>query len=77
MASSFWLDESGNSVVVQMLVKVIKILIPNYQLFSFSEGIVQGEAVIAALVWQMGGLTAGYLVVFLLLSLLVFVDKEF
>ena len=77
MASSFWLDESGNSVVVQMMVKVIKILIPNYKLFSFSEGIVQGEAVVAALVWQMGGLTAGYLVVFLLLSLLVFVDKEF
>ena len=77
MASSFWLDESGNSVVVQMLVKVIKILIPNYQLFSFSEGIVQGEAVVPALVWEMGGLTAGYLVVFLLLSLLVFVDKEF
>lgn len=77
MAANFWLDESGNSVVVQMLVKVIKILIPNYQLFSFSEGIVQGEAVVAALVWQMGGLTAGYLVVFILLSLLVFVDKEF
>jgi ABC-2 type transport system permease protein len=77
MASSFWLDESGNSVFVQMLVKVLKILIPNYQLFSFSEGIVQGEAVVSALVWQMGGLTAGYLVVFLLLSLLVFVDKEF
>lgn len=77
MASSFWLDESGNSVVVQMLVKVVKILIPNYQLFSFSEGIVQGEAVVSALVWQMGGLTAGYLLVFLLLSLLVFVDKEF
>ena len=77
MAANFWLDESGNSIFVQMLVKVIKILIPNYQLFSFSEGIVQGEAVVSALVWQMGGLTAGYLVVFLLLSLLVFVDKEF
>ncbi len=77
MASSFWLGESDHNVAVQMLVKVIKILIPNYQLFSFSEGIVQGEAVVSALVWQMGGLTAGYLVVFLLLSLLVFVDKEF
>lgn len=77
MASSFWLDESDNSVFVQMLVKVVKILIPDFQLFSFSEGIVQGEAVVHALVWQMGGVTAGYLVVFLLLSLLVFVDKEF
>ena len=77
MASSFWLDESGNSLFVRMLVKVVGVLIPNYQLFSFSEGIVQGEAVVSGLVWQMGGLTAGYLFVFMLLSLLVFVDKEF
>lgn len=77
MATNFWLHESNHSVFVQILVKVVRILIPNYQLFSFSEGIVQGEAVVYALVWQMGGLTAGYLLVFLLLSLLIFVDKEF
>ncbi|MEQ1841064.1 MAG: hypothetical protein ABL994_11685, partial [Verrucomicrobiales bacterium] len=77
MATNFWLHESNHSIFVQILVKVVRILIPNYQLFSFSEGIVQGEAVVYALVWQMGGLTAGYLLVFLLLSLLIFVDKEF
>lgn len=77
MASSFWIHQSDNSVAVQMVTKVIKILIPDFQLFSFSEGIVQGEPVVYPLVWQMGGLTGGYLVVFLLLSLLVFVDKEF
>jgi ABC-type transport system involved in multi-copper enzyme maturation permease subunit len=77
MASNFWLHETGNSMAVRMLAKVIRILIPDFQLFSFSEGIVQGEPVVPALVWQMGGLTAGYLVVFLFLSLLVFVDKEF
>jgi ABC-type transport system involved in multi-copper enzyme maturation permease subunit len=77
MASSFWLHSSDNSLFVQMLVKVVKILIPDFQLYSFSEGIVQGEAVAYALVGQMGLVTAGYLVVFLLLSLLVFVDKEF
>jgi ABC-type transport system involved in multi-copper enzyme maturation permease subunit len=77
MASSFWLHSSDNSLFVQMLVKVVKILIPDFQLYSFSEGIVQGEAVVPALVGQMGLVTAGYLVVFLLLSLLVFVDKEF
>ncbi|MBL9160565.1 MAG: ABC transporter permease subunit [Verrucomicrobiales bacterium] len=77
MASSFWLHSSDNSMIVQMLVKVVKILIPDFQLYSFSEGIVQGEAVVYALVGQMGLVTLGYLVVFLLLSLLVFVDKEF
>lgn len=77
MASGFWLHTSDNSLFVQMLVKVVKILIPDFQLYSFSEGIVQGEAVVPALVGQMGLVTAGYLVVFLLLSLLVFVDKEF
>ncbi len=77
MASGFWLHETGNNVVVQMLVKVVRILIPDFQLFSFSEGIVQGEPVVPLLVWQMGAVTAAYLLVLLLLSLLVFVDKEF
>lgn len=77
MASDFWLNETNQSLVVRMLVKVIKILIPDYQLFSFAEGIVAGEAVVPVLVWQMAALTAGYLIVFLFLSLLVFIDKEF
>lgn len=77
MATNFWLNETDSNLFVQMLVKVVKILIPNYQLFSFSEGVVQGEAINYAVVSQMGMLTGGYLVVFLLLSLLVFVDKEF
>jgi ABC-type Na+ efflux pump permease subunit len=77
MASRFWLHESGNSLVVQLLAKILRILIPDFQLFSFSEGIVQGEPVVYPLVGEMGLVTGGYLVVFLLLSLLVFVDKEF
>lgn len=77
MASNYWLHETGNNLVVRQLVKVLKILIPDFQLFSFSEGIVLGEAVNYSLVGQMGLVTAGYLAVFLLLSLLVFVDKEF
>lgn len=77
MAANFWLQETENNLAVQLLLKLFKILIPNFQLFSFSEGIVQGEAVVMALIWQMGGLTAGYIVVFLFLALLTFIDKEF
>jgi hypothetical protein len=77
MATNFWLAESDNSIVVQMLLKLFKIVIPNFQIFSFSEGIVQGATVMPAAIWQMAGLTGAYLVVFMLLSLLTFVDKEF
>lgn len=77
MATNFWLAETDNSIVAQMLLKLFKIIVPNFQIFSFSEGIVQGAAVVPALVWQMAGLTGAYLFVFLLLSLLSFVDKEF
>ena len=77
MAGNFWLSETGGNVFVQMLVKLVRILIPDFQLFAFSEGVVLGERVVYPLVWQMGGLTFAYLVVFVLLSLLVFVDKEF
>ncbi|MEM6279324.1 MAG: ABC transporter permease subunit [Verrucomicrobiota bacterium] len=77
MATNFWLAETDNSIVAQMLLKLFKIIVPNFQIFSFSEGIVQGAVVVPALVWQMAGLTGAYLFVFLLLSLLSFVDKEF
>ncbi|MDF1656424.1 MAG: ABC transporter permease subunit [Verrucomicrobiales bacterium] len=77
MATNFWLAETDNSIVTQTLLKLFKIIIPNFQIFSFSEGIVQGAAVAPSAIWQMGGLTGAYLVVFMLLSLLTFVDKEF
>ncbi|MEM7697150.1 MAG: hypothetical protein AAF236_01960 [Verrucomicrobiota bacterium] len=77
LATGYWLAESGRNIVVQQLVKVFKIIIPDFQIFAFSEGIVLGEAVSMPLVGNMCLLTLAYLVVFLLLSLLVFVDKEF
>jgi ABC-type transport system involved in multi-copper enzyme maturation permease subunit len=77
MATSFWLHQTDNNMLIQIILKLVKIFIPNFQLYSFSHGIIQGEAVAYSLVWQMTGLTGVYLVVFLMLSLLVFVDKEF
>ncbi len=77
LANSFYKYHSGDNIIVQMLLKLVKILIPDFQLYAFSEGIVMGGAVIYPLVWQMGLITVGYLVVFLMLSALIFVDKEF
>ncbi len=77
MATNFWLAETDNSIVTQMILKLFKIIIPNFQIFSFSEGIVQGAVIFPGAIWQMVALTAAYLFVFLMLSLLTFVDKEF
>lgn len=77
MATNFWLAETDNNLVVQMLLKVFKILIPNFQLFAFGEGIVLGEFVAVGVIVQASLLAIAYLVVFLFLSLLTFVDKEF
>ncbi len=77
MATNFWVDASGSNSIVLGLVKIVKILIPDFQLYAFSEGIVLAEPVVYSLVWQMSFVTAAYLIVFLLLSLLAFVDKEF
>ena len=77
MATSFWLYQTDNNLLVELLLKCVKIFIPNYQLYSFSHGIIQGEAVAYSLVWQMTGLSGVYLIVFIFLSLLVFIDKEF
>ena len=77
MASNFWIGKTGGSLIGRLITNVVKLLIPDYQLFSFSEGIVLGEAIVPHLVWSMLLLTSGYLVVFLLISLIVFLYKEF
>ncbi len=77
MASSIWDKQAEGNVFMEGVVKIIKMLIPDFQLYAFSEGIVLAEPVVYSLVWQMSFVTVAYLAVFLLLSLIVFVDKEF
>ncbi len=77
MATGIWEKQAEGNALMQGLVKLIKVLFPDFQLYAFSEGIVLAEPVVYSLVWQMSIVTIAYLVVFLLLSLIVFVDKEF
>jgi len=77
MMTEFWSKQFGENIVLRFLIKLFKLLIPDYQIFSFSEGIVAGGQIIPSLVSQMGMLTLGYLVLYLLLSLMIFLNKEF
>ena len=77
MVTTFWEQESSGSLGVSLISRVLRIFIPDYQIFSFGEGIVLGEQVVPTLVLQTTGLGFGYCIFYLLLSLLVFHDKEF
>lgn len=77
MMTDFWLHKTEGNIIIRMLTKVFKLLIPDYQLFAFSEGVVIGANIAPQAVWGMCFLTAGYLFVFLLISLMIFLYKEF
>lgn len=77
MVIETWREWTNNSFITEILFKVFKLLIPDFQLFSFSDGIVLGANVVPSLVWGMILLTCGYLVIYLLISLIIFLHKEF
>ncbi|NNE92562.1 MAG: ABC transporter permease subunit [Verrucomicrobiales bacterium] len=77
MMIDFWKDQFVDNIVVKMLAGLFRIIVPDYQIFSFYEGIILGEKVLPHLVWSMTGMSLFYVGVFLLLGLLVFFDKEF
>ncbi len=76
LVSSYYAYQTEDSPFVASISGIMKILIPDYRIFSSSEGIVAGETVTGALMLQTGALAGGYVFVFYLLSLFVFVDKE-
>ncbi|MDF1810702.1 MAG: ABC transporter permease [Verrucomicrobiales bacterium] len=77
MMTDYWLHKTEGNLVIRLATKVMKLLIPDFQLYSFSEGVVTGATIVPAVVWSMGFLTAGYLFIFLLISLMIFMYKEF
>lgn len=72
-----WMKISGDNPIVMALLKVFQLLIPNFNLFSLSEGITSGGTPISYLMWGMVGLTFAYLFIYLLISSVVFLYKEF
>lgn len=77
MMTDYWLHKTEGNLIIRLATKVMKLLIPDFQLYSFSEGVVTGATIVPAVVWSMGFLTAGYLFIFLLISLMIFMYKEF
>ncbi|MEO0413356.1 MAG: ABC transporter permease subunit [Verrucomicrobiota bacterium] len=77
MASQFFVSETDGNWFVSALSRIIRFIIPDYQLFSFSEGIVLGEPIVLIAIAKVSLIALAYILVYLLLSTLVFFDKEF
>lgn len=56
---------------------LFKVLVPNIQMYSFGDKIVAEGVNVPSLVWGMVALTCFHLVVYLIVSLIIFIKKEF
>jgi ABC-2 type transport system permease protein len=68
---------SGTTTLGSIIIKVVALVFPNYQLFNITDAAIQGQTIALAAVATLAALTLFYLVLYTLLSWFVFSDKEF
>ena len=69
--------EAGTTTMTGVMMKVVSLIFPNYQLFNITDAAMQGQVIPLAAVVDLTGLTLFYVVLYTLLSWFVFSDKEF
>ncbi len=70
-------SEAGTTTFGSLLMKLVALVFPNYQLFNITDAAIQGQSIALAAVGTLAGLTLFYVVLYTLLSWFVFSDKEF
>ncbi|MEN9991550.1 MAG: hypothetical protein RLZZ224_1252 [Verrucomicrobiota bacterium] len=68
---------AGSSAASAWLMKMVALIFPNYQLFNITDAAIQGQVIAASAVGSLAGLSIFYVVLYTLLSWVVFSDKEF
>ena len=69
-------EESGNSVI-QIIGKFVVLLIPDFRTFNIVDTVAAGVPIANGVLAEIGILTLFYLVMYSLVSLYLFFDKEF
>ena len=69
-------QDTGNPVI-EMLGKLVVLLIPDFRTFNVVDTVAAGVPIAGGVLAEMGILTAFYLVMYILISLYLFFDKEF
>lgn len=76
LAMDYWVYESNLGAVGKLMAKLVVIVFPNLALFDVVDEVIQGAHLAGTQVLGMTGIGLFYVLFFLLLSQLVFVDKE-
>ncbi len=75
-AREFWLHEQSVGWVARTFLALVALVFPDLQLFDFSDEIIAGLAIPAALLWETIALGLFYIVIYLLLAIALFNAKE-
>ena len=70
-------SEAGTTGFASLALKLLSLVFPNYQLFNVTDVAIQGQAVGFQAIGSLAGLSLFYVVLYTLLSWIVFSDKEF
>jgi hypothetical protein len=76
LAMDYWIYESNLGGIGKLMANLVVIVFPNLALFDVVDEVIQGAHLAGAQVLGMTGVGSFYVILFLLLSQLVFVDKE-
>ena len=76
LAMDYWVYESNLGAVGKLMAKLVVIVFPSLALFDVVDEVIQGAHLAGTQVLGMTGIGLFYVLFFLLLSQLVFVDKE-
>jgi hypothetical protein len=76
MARTYLLHESGGGPVAKFASGVISLLFPDFSSFDIVDKVVIGVDVPGMALWQMSGLTAVYLTLYMMAAWIVFSGKE-
>ncbi len=76
MAREYLLAENAAGAVAWFIAGAVALLFPDFKSFDIVDAVVTGVSVPAAALWQMGGLTAVYVTLYMLAAWVIFAGKE-
>jgi hypothetical protein len=78
-ARDFWLhgDQAGQTATTRAAALVVALVLPDFHLYNIVDAVIQGQAVQAAAIGKLAGISVLYMAAYVVLSWFVFSDKEF
>ena len=75
-ARDFFLDGALSGALAKLLGILAALVFPDFQMFNIVDGVVSGVPVAAVTMLKLGGLTAFYVTIYMVVAYLIFSEKE-